>query len=106
MRVLRTGSTKASATKPRSGLEEALMSVAPDKEVMIAISNYNLILGGQLTTWLETVKQAQVTNYLVVAIDQKLRDYLVEHNFNVWFMEMKVNSIFPPHRHTLNTNLS
>lgn len=38
---------------PRSELEGILQRIAPDREVMIAISNYNLILEGMLTTWLE-----------------------------------------------------
>lgn len=38
---------------PRSELEGILQRIAPDREVMIAISNYNLIREGMLTTWLE-----------------------------------------------------
>ena len=38
---------------PRSELERILQQIAPEREVMIAISNYNLILEGMLTTWLE-----------------------------------------------------
>lgn len=40
-------------TPPRSELESILQRIAPEREVMIAISNYNLILEGMLTTWLE-----------------------------------------------------
>lgn len=50
---------------PRSELEGILQRIAPDREVMIAISNYNLILQGMLTTWLEvwlSVLAPQVTN--------------------------------------------
>ncbi len=39
--------------QPRSELESILQRVAPQREVMIAISNYNLIREGMLTTWLE-----------------------------------------------------
>lgn len=38
---------------PASELEQILQQVAPQREVMIAISNYNLIAEGMLTTWLE-----------------------------------------------------
>ena len=38
---------------PRSELEGILQRIAPEREVMIAISNYNLVLEGMLTTWLE-----------------------------------------------------
>ena len=39
--------------KPSSPLEELLMRVAPQKEVMIGISNYNLVNTGQLVSFLE-----------------------------------------------------
>ena len=38
---------------PRSQLESILQKVAPQREIMIAISSYNLIVEGMLTTWLE-----------------------------------------------------
>ena len=38
---------------PASELEQILQRVAPQREVLIAISNYNLIQQGMLTTWLE-----------------------------------------------------
>jgi predicted acetyltransferase len=37
------------------------------------------------------VKQAGVRNYLVVAIDSQLRDYLVKEGFNVYFKDVKVS---------------
>jgi len=39
--------------EPQSELESILQRIAPEREVMIAISNYNLIREGMLTTWLE-----------------------------------------------------
>jgi hypothetical protein len=41
------------SNKPRSELEEILQRVAPDKEVMIGISNYNLIPAGELVSFLD-----------------------------------------------------
>lgn len=41
------------SNKPRSQLEEILQRVAPDKEVMIGISNYNLIPAGELVSFLD-----------------------------------------------------
>jgi len=45
--------TQVSMHKPSSPLEELLMRVAPQKEVMIGISNYNLVNTGQLVSFLE-----------------------------------------------------
>ncbi|CAL8464975.1 g4510 [Coccomyxa elongata] len=77
-------------------LHSILMRVAPPvkgrpKEVLIAISNFNLVPGGQLPLWLQTVKEAGVKNYLVVAIDTQLRDHLVKQGFNVYFKDLKVD---------------
>lgn len=41
------------SNKPRSELEEILQRIAPDKEVMIGISNYNLIPAGELVSFLD-----------------------------------------------------
>lgn len=39
----------------------------------------------------QSVKKAKVTNYLVVAIDAELRDYLVENQFNVYYRDTTVS---------------
>ncbi len=39
---------------------------------------------------LQTVKEAGVKNYLVVAIDTKLQDHLMKEGFNVYFRDVKV----------------
>lgn len=44
---------RRSSGKPRNALEEILQRVAPQGEVMIAISNYNLVLEQSLVMWLE-----------------------------------------------------
>lgn len=38
---------------PRSELEALLQRIAPDKEVMIGISNYNLVDAGEMPAFLE-----------------------------------------------------
>jgi hypothetical protein len=39
---------------------------------------------------LQCVKQAQVSNYLVVAIDAALRDQLEKEGINVYYRDVKV----------------
>jgi hypothetical protein len=46
-------SRKLAETTVTSPLEEVLRRVAPQKEVLIAISNYQLVLEGALVTWQE-----------------------------------------------------
>lgn len=66
----------ASAGKiSESGLEAILRDVAPTGEVLIAISNFNLVMEGSLMVWLDCVHKAGVNNWLVVAIDENLRNY-------------------------------
>ncbi|KAK3268106.1 hypothetical protein CYMTET_23377 [Cymbomonas tetramitiformis] len=58
-------------------LAEVLRQVAINNEVMIAISNGALAgPGGMLATWIECVQKAGITNYLVVALDDKAEDML------------------------------
>lgn len=45
--------TRRNTGKPRNALEEILQRVAPQGEVMIAISNHNLVLESSLVMWLE-----------------------------------------------------
>ena len=39
---------------------------------------------------LQTVKQAKVSNYLIVALDEQLRDYLRDHSFNHYYKPLQV----------------
>ena len=41
----------------------------------------------------QSVEQAQVRNYLVVAIDTALRDQLQSEGINVYFRDVKVSSV-------------
>ncbi|KAL0037045.1 hypothetical protein WJX77_010367 [Trebouxia sp. C0004] len=78
--------------EPRSELESILQRVAPEREVMIAISNYKLIREGMLTTWLEMLTKAEVPNYVVVAIDTQLRDDLTAKGYNVYYKDISVDA--------------
>ncbi|CAK0787073.1 hypothetical protein CVIRNUC_010289 [Coccomyxa viridis] len=84
------------AARPVGPLHETLLRIAPQqqgrpKEVMIAISNFNLWPIGALPHWIKSVKQAQVSNYLVVAIDTALRDQLQSEGINVYYRDVKVD---------------
>ena len=38
---------------------------------------------------MQSVKQAGVSNYLVVAIDSLLQDHLIKEGFNVYYKDLK-----------------
>lgn len=86
--------------KPRSDLEEVLMKFAPTKDVMIAISNYNLVPYGELPMWLKGVKHAGVTNYLVVAIDDKLNQWCIQNNEQCFYSPV----VIPKHHENTGDN--
>ncbi|CAL5229301.1 g12600 [Coccomyxa viridis] len=82
--------------KSSGALHDLLTQVAPQKEgrpkeVMIAISNYNLWPLRALPLWVKSVKQAKVSNYLVVAIDTALRDQLEKEGIPVYYRDVKVD---------------
>jgi hypothetical protein len=79
---------------PRNDLEKILQRVAPDGEVMIAISNMNLIRSESLVLWLKGAQRMKSTNWLVVAIDDELRDYCVENKINHYYRPVVVSFIF------------
>lgn len=76
--------------KPRNELEKILQRIAPDGEVMIAISNMNLIRSESLVLWLQGAQRIPSKNWLVVAIDEELRDYCVENKINHYYRPVKV----------------
>jgi hypothetical protein len=68
----------------------SLLQVAPSKEVLIGVSNVNPLREGMLDTFLSGVKQAGVTNYLVVALDQETATDLHGRGFNTFYMPIQV----------------
>ena len=50
------------------------------------------IIAKVLVLSLQMVTRAKVQNYLVVAIDEKLRDYLVSKGYNIYFKDISVST--------------
>ncbi|KAI8462685.1 MAG: nucleotide-diphospho-sugar transferase-domain-containing protein [Monoraphidium minutum] len=70
---------------------DILNGIAPEREVLIGVSNKNPMLEGMLDTWLEGVKQAGITNYVVVALDEETVAGMKERGVNHFFMPLKVS---------------
>jgi hypothetical protein len=62
----------AYAGPPRNDLEALLRRVAPSREVMIAVSDSNLLREGTLGEWLAAAARLLSANWLVVALDAEL----------------------------------
>lgn len=74
-----------------STLEDILKRVAPQKEVLLVIANSNLG-DNLLKTWLQTVHNAGVENYLVIAIDRALKSMLTRQDVNVYLHELDLRN--------------
>jgi hypothetical protein len=66
--------------------------IAPSKEVLIGVSNVNPLREGMLDTFLSGVKQAAVSNYVVVALDTETAADLTARGFNAFYMPMQVKA--------------
>lgn len=58
--------------------------------MLIGVSNVNPLREGMLDTFLSGVKQAGVTNYVIVALDQETATDLTGRGFNAFFMPIQV----------------
>jgi hypothetical protein len=61
--------------RPRNQLEQILQRVAPSGEVMIAISNYDLVEDGELLLWLEVRLGMPVTCHVVLLCGERRLGY-------------------------------
>jgi len=78
-------------TQQMKELEAYLLKVAPDKEVLIGVSNVNPLREGMLDTFLSGVKQASILNYLVVALDKETEQDLQSRDINVFYMPIEIS---------------
>jgi hypothetical protein len=75
-------------------LEAFLQRVAPNHEVLVAISNINLMnWGGMLDLWIQQVQKAQVKSWMVLAIDEQLFEILRSRDVPVFLMEQEIASV-------------
>eukprot|EP01026_Neomeris_dumetosa_P070884 TRINITY_DN711_c0_g1_i6.p1 TRINITY_DN711_c0_g1~~TRINITY_DN711_c0_g1_i6.p1 ORF type:complete len:385 (-),score=39.05 TRINITY_DN711_c0_g1_i6:233-1357(-) len=73
-------------------LLDILQKVAPDFEVLVAISNYNLVKwGGMLNVFIETIQRVGIKNYIIVAIDKELYEFLLKKGVNVWYKDVTIS---------------
>jgi len=84
----RTGGLQSAHSK--SDLLHLLQTVAPSKEVMIAISDYNLVREGMLNTWISCVQKVGVPNYLVVGLDEEIYTHLKRIGVPVYFKNKQI----------------
>jgi len=78
-------------TQQMKELEAYLLKIAPDKEVLIGVSNVNPLREGMLDTFLSGVKQAKILNYLVVALDKETEEDLQSRDTNVFYMPIEIS---------------
>eukprot|EP00879_Flechtneria_rotunda_P018582 GHRR01019498.1.p1 GENE.GHRR01019498.1~~GHRR01019498.1.p1 ORF type:complete len:352 (+),score=74.77 GHRR01019498.1:376-1431(+) len=72
-------------------LEAYLQKVAPTREALVGVSNVNPLREGMLDTFLHGVKQAGVTNYVIVALDHDTETDLKARDINVFYMPIGIS---------------
>lgn len=82
---------------PRAGapssLVETLNSIAPQKEVLVTISDMRMMQGEKmLQLWLDCVRRAEISNFVVVALDKELEILLKEQSVPVHFHPFDMSS--------------
>lgn len=78
---------------PRNDLEELLRKIAPQKEVMVAVANKNVNWDGMLATFCKGVKDAGVTNHLILALDQETKDWCAQNGYNAYLLKLEVHAV-------------
>lgn len=82
----------AKASVPAS-LVVTLKRVAPQKEVLITISNMRMMKGEKmLQLWIDCVRRAKISNFIVVALDRDLEGILNEQGVPVHFHPFDMSS--------------
>jgi len=72
-------------------LARILSEVAPGGEVLACVSNGNLAYeGGMLGMWIQNVRQSGVTNFLVIALDQKAKEFAERKGARAWLREVAI----------------
>jgi arabinosyltransferase len=81
----------ASERAALADLEQLLLSVAPTREVLVALSDKNPLREGMLDTFLRGAADvAGITNYVVVALDAETETALKQRNRNVFFLPAEI----------------
>mmetsp|Transcript_11613 Transcript_11613/g.20910 ORF Transcript_11613/g.20910 Transcript_11613/m.20910 type:complete len:402 (-) Transcript_11613:357-1562(-) len=89
--VAPTASTVDTATavpEPRNELEKTLRLIAPNKELLVAISNKNMLWDNMLNSFVNGIKKSGFTNYLIVALDEETRKWCIENNVNAFLISV------------------
>ena len=91
-----TPETAPAATGAEKGdetLRAILRKVAPDGEVLAAVSNKALISEdgdhGMLRTWLDGVRRSKVKNYVVICLDEQVAGTMEKLGVPYWYREKK-----------------
>ena len=91
-----TPETAPAATGAEKGdetLRAILRKVAPDGEVLAAVSNKALISKdgdhGMLRTWLDGVRRSKVKNYVVICLDEQVAGTMEKLGVPYWYREKK-----------------
>ena len=81
---------------PRNDLETLLRKIAPDRELLVAVANKNLLWPdghGMLATFASrlTANGANIPNHLIMALDKETKEWCEEHQVNAYHLDLEVH---------------
>ncbi|XRA96823.1 arabinosyltransferase [Pycnococcus provasolii] len=85
-------------TDTQRALLDILQNIAPtEKEVLVAVSDHNLIKHwtgqpGMLALWVQSVKRSGVKNYIVAALDEELASWCRANDVNYYLRKTEMPS--------------
>lgn len=79
--------------EPRNDLEIYLRSIAPEKEVLVAVANKNVNWDGMLATFCQGVKDSGIKNHLILALDQETKDWADNLGYHAYIMPLEVHKV-------------
>uniref|UniRef100_A0A0C9S1N1 Glycosyltransferase n=1 Tax=Wollemia nobilis TaxID=56998 RepID=A0A0C9S1N1_9CONI len=82
VKSLRTNPTVVPDESVNPKLAKLLEKVAKNQEIIVALANSNV--KEMIEVWFESIKRAGITNYLVVALDDPIVDFLQSKNVPVY----------------------
>lgn len=81
---------------PRNDLESLLRKIAPDRELLVAVANKNLLWPdgkGMLATFASRLGPtgANIPNHLIVVLDKETKQWCDEQKINSYFLDIEVH---------------
>ncbi|KAG2497438.1 hypothetical protein HYH03_004593 [Edaphochlamys debaryana] len=87
------GHHHAAQGPPRNDLEAYLRRIAPQREVLACVANENIVKNGMVETYTQGYKRNNITNSMILALDQYTVDWCHANGVNAYLMNMSIAEV-------------